>query len=144
MCFRASEDEDEIAFSIDGKDEVFMVFSAALPIKDQIEKARKYLLKQQQDYEEQGNELHHKGRVQTQPLRNYLRYLDGKASGATQAEIASYVHSNEDKNTAQQKVSKGLNQAESYRDTITPEVNDGFWDWRTSSTDPREPVTYSI
>ncbi len=121
-----------------------MVFSAALPIKDQIEKARKYLLKQQQDYEEQGNELHHKGRVQTQPLRNYLRYLDGKASGATQAEIASYVHSNEDKNTAQQKVSKGLNQAESYRDTITPEVNDGFWDWRTSSTDPREPVTYSI
>jgi hypothetical protein len=112
----ASEVDEEITFSIDGGDEVFMVFSAALPVQKQIEKAKKFLLEQQKYYEEQGNLLLHKGRVQTSPLRNYLRYLDGKISGANQVEIARVVHPNEDQNTAKQKVNKGLKTAEYLRD----------------------------
>lgn len=124
ICETVSEDDAKITFLIGGKHEVFMVFSAAFPIKDQIERAESYLLEQQRDYEEQGNELHQNGRVRIQPLRNYLRYLDGKASGATQVEIARCVHPNEDETSAKQKVSKGLNRAEFYRDAGYLEILD--------------------
>jgi len=111
-----SEDEEEITFSIAGDDEVFMAFSAALPIKAQIQKAEQLLLEQQKYYEEQGNQLQHKGNVRIQPLRNYLRYLDGEIEGATQVEIASIVHPNEDQDSAKKKVNKGIKAARNCRD----------------------------
>lgn len=93
-----------------------MVFSAALPIKAQIKKAEKFLFEHQKYYEKQGNQLLHKGRVQFQPLRNYLRYLDGEINGATQVEIANIVHPNEDKSSAKQKVNKGIKVAKYYKE----------------------------
>jgi hypothetical protein len=116
ICNTVSDDEEEITFSIDGDDEVFMVFSAALPVKAQIEKAERLLFEQQKYYEEQGNHLVHKGRVQFHPLRNYLRYLDGKISGASQVEIARIVHPNEYEYSAKQKVNKGIKAGEYLRD----------------------------
>lgn len=116
ICNTVSEDEDEITYSIDGVDEVFIAFSAALPIKAQIQKAEKILNEQQDYYREQGNLLFHKGRVQLPPLRNYLRYLDGEIHGVTQVEIARVVHPNEDPDSAKQKVNKGIKTARYYRD----------------------------
>lgn len=116
ICNEVSEDEEEITFSVDGVDEVFIVFSAALPIKAQIQKAEKLLLEQQKYYEEQGHQLLHRGRVPFQTLRNYLRYLDGELNGATQVEIARVVHPKDNPDTAKQKVNKGIKTARYYRD----------------------------
>lgn len=116
ICNTVTDDEEEITYSIDGADEVFMVFSAALPIKAQIQQAEKLLLEQQKYYEGQGNHLQHKGNVWIQPLSNYLRYLDGEINGATQAEIARVVHPKENEISARQKVNKGIKTARYYRD----------------------------
>jgi len=111
-----SVDEENFYNSMNDLDKVFMTFSVALPILDQITNANAYLIEQQNNYKAGKNMVIYKGRVNFTPLRNYLRYLDGKISGATQVEIARVVHPEEDETSNKQKVNKGLKTAEYYRD----------------------------
>lgn len=114
--FVALDNEEKFSYTIHDDDEVFFVFSAALPIQNQIDKAKELLLEEQEYYEKDGNRLRHIGRVQFLPLRNYLRYLDAELHGVKQVEMAGVIYPHQDKTSASQRVSTGLKEAKKYRD----------------------------
>ncbi|MDO9256330.1 MAG: DUF6499 domain-containing protein [Bacteroidales bacterium] len=112
----APDYEEEFSYDIQNDDEVFMVFSSALSIDDQINKARDLLKVDQKEYKEQGNDVSDFLKLNHLSLKDYLRYLDAELNGHTPTEIAMTIHPTAEKNSAVQKVSKGLKKAKEYRD----------------------------
>lgn len=112
--------EKRFSYRINGRDEVMIVFSLALPLNNQIDVARDYLIDSQYVYKEEGNKVRHKWRVDLSVLGNYLRYLDADTNGITQAEMAKVIYPNQNELSTRQRVNKGLGKALEYR-------NEGFY-----------------
>lgn len=117
----ATDDFDgDFYYNTQHYDEVFMVFSLALPVADQIKKASEQLMEYQKEYKGGGNGVGKPCKLNYLSFRNYLRYLDGELAGAKQTEIAEVIYPRQgitaDDNSALDKVSKGLKNAKEYRD----------------------------
>lgn len=116
LMFTALNLDKDFSYKVRGDDEVFFVFSSLLPIADQINKAKESLTEEQEEFVKEGVSLSHKGRVQVNVLRNYLRYLDANINGVKQVAMARVIHQHDDKTSATQKISTGLLKAKYYRD----------------------------
>lgn len=112
----APDYDEEFFYNIQNDDEVFMVFSAALSIEDQVKKARELLKADQKEYNAEGNDVGKHCNLNFRSLKNYLRYLDGELVGARPTELAAVIHPTDEKTSALQKVSIGLKKARKYRD----------------------------
>ncbi|WP_262964290.1 DUF2285 domain-containing protein [Methylobacter psychrophilus] len=116
----AADFEEEFFYNTQNDDEVFIVFSSALPIADQIKKATEQLMKNQKEYKVSGNDVGARCKFTYDSLKNYLRFLDGELAGATPTELAEVIFPGQGitagDNGALDKVSKGLKRAKEYRD----------------------------
>lgn len=105
-------------YDMENNDEIVMIFTLHLPIKQQINEAKNKLYELQNDYQKNVGDLKARMRYQPEYFSNYLRYLDADYCGISQTEMAAVIHKHLE--GASQRVNRGLKAAIRLRD-------DGFW-----------------